>query len=487
MSDLTQVHCARPEVLLLTRNDAFNAHFQAQFAADFGITHCVSPESACETVQHSTSPVAALFLAPESIKSNEPQRVIDAMKSRFPESPIILLHDNIQLDPLIHLLDQQNLDHCFTWDYDPDTLRSIVRVASMRLRTPVRKRAQGTSAHPSKQKPAVLIVDDEVLGTKYLKKQLERLQSDFDVVCAADAEEALRILAQQSIQVVMTDQRMPGMSGQQLLNHVRQQYPQVIRILTSAYGELDVALDAVNEGRIFRYQKKPWEAQTVLDCLTHALQEADVVSHKQQAQAEDVAQAFETLLQQRRDALCQLLASLPGADDTSAQAYLDTMAAIPTLSPQAAHLRASQETAVEQDLITLLSEAVEGALARLPELSADAQGSISATSTISAIPAIPAISDARRAWVDALNRQCQRLSGTEASDPNLWDTMAEHPLTLLTHVLSPLTRIARPFLQQQAALIITWAITHRLSGQWQLTHGAEGCILSLTLPEQGQA
>lgn len=104
---------------------------------------------------------------------------------------------------------------------------------------------------------AILFVDDEEQALKYFRKLFE---DDFKVLTALSAEDAGTTLEEQGeeIGVVVSDHRMPGASGVSLLEQVKRKYPEIVRILTTAYSGLENAVAAVNEGGAFRYVTKPW-------------------------------------------------------------------------------------------------------------------------------------------------------------------------------------------------------------------------------------
>src|SRR5688572_26839461 len=105
---------------------------------------------------------------------------------------------------------------------------------------------------------AILLVDDERQTLKYFERAFAK---DFPVLTAPSADEAEAIVDANpgKIGVVISDQRMPGRSGVSLLNSVRRKHPGIVRMLTTAYSELDDAIEAVNRGEIFRYIVKPWD------------------------------------------------------------------------------------------------------------------------------------------------------------------------------------------------------------------------------------
>ncbi|WP_038822259.1 response regulator, partial [Pseudomonas aeruginosa] len=81
---------------------------------------------------------------------------------------------------------------------------------------------------------------------------------------------ALERLKTERIQVLVSDQRMPQMSGAELLAQARERYPETLRILLTGYSDLDAAVDALNDGGIFRYLTKPWNPQEMAFTLRQA-------------------------------------------------------------------------------------------------------------------------------------------------------------------------------------------------------------------------
>ena len=99
------------------------------------------------------------------------------------------------------------------------------------------------------------------------------MAADFDVKTAGSAAEALAILAEHAgeIAIVVSDQRMPEKTGVELLKEVREYYPEIVRLLTTAYTDLEDAIEAINRGEILRYIQKPWDLNTLKSELKHAL------------------------------------------------------------------------------------------------------------------------------------------------------------------------------------------------------------------------
>ena len=104
--------------------------------------------------------------------------------------------------------------------------------------------------------PIILYVDDERANRVVFE---QAFKGRFSVRVVASAEEALVVLRDHPVSVLVTDQRMPGMSGHELLEQARQLHPEVVRIIITAYGDVDLILRAVNDGLVARYLVKPWD------------------------------------------------------------------------------------------------------------------------------------------------------------------------------------------------------------------------------------
>ncbi|MEM8668459.1 MAG: response regulator [Planctomycetota bacterium] len=126
--------------------------------------------------------------------------------------------------------------------------------------------------------PPILLVDDEPEILHSLKSLLRR---EFTLHTAESGAEALKILAEHTIQVIMTDQRMPEMNGSQLLHEVNQVSPETIRIIFTGYADIKAVVDAINCGELYRYITKPWDPDELIDVLTAATKEFQRRKHQQ--------------------------------------------------------------------------------------------------------------------------------------------------------------------------------------------------------------
>ncbi|HTL15911.1 MAG TPA: hybrid sensor histidine kinase/response regulator [Patescibacteria group bacterium] len=121
------------------------------------------------------------------------------------------------------------------------------------------------------QKFAILYVDDEEKSLKYFTRAFNE---HFRIFTAPSAQEGLKVLNEHKdeIGLLMTDQRMPGEKGVWLLERARQLRPQIIRILATAFADMDAAIAAVNTGAIYKYVTKPWDPPELENTLKRGLE-----------------------------------------------------------------------------------------------------------------------------------------------------------------------------------------------------------------------
>src|SRR5205823_833738 len=101
----------------------------------------------------------------------------------------------------------------------------------------------------------LLVVDDE---PDVVQSVQDLLRLDYKVLGATRAKDGLRILQEQEVHLVMTDQRMPEMTGVEFLSQVRGDHPEAIRLLFTGYADLKAVVDAINQGNVYRYITQPW-------------------------------------------------------------------------------------------------------------------------------------------------------------------------------------------------------------------------------------
>lgn len=116
-------------------------------------------------------------------------------------------------------------------------------------------------------KPSVLIVDDE---PDVLFSLTGLLRRDFQVFTAQSGAEAMNVMAEQDVHVIMTDQRMPKMTGTELMGRVRAEHPDAVRIIFTGYADTRAVVDAINSGELYRYISKPWDPDDLIEVLREA-------------------------------------------------------------------------------------------------------------------------------------------------------------------------------------------------------------------------
>ena len=114
----------------------------------------------------------------------------------------------------------------------------------------------------------ILIVDDEVEVLNALKKTLQRAKEfDADVSIASNAEDAKNKLSEKDYDLVLSDYNMPNTNGVQLLTWVKENYPEVVRIIITGYSDLETAREAINQANVHNYIEKPWDNDSLREII----------------------------------------------------------------------------------------------------------------------------------------------------------------------------------------------------------------------------
>lgn len=123
--------------------------------------------------------------------------------------------------------------------------------------------------------PVVLLLDDEPNVTAGIKRALH--SEPWKIFTAATVGGAFDILARENVDVVVSDERMPGMSGSQFLAEVRKKYPNTIRMILSGQADLEAAVRAINEGEVYRFLLKPCNPADLRVTIRQALEHKQLV------------------------------------------------------------------------------------------------------------------------------------------------------------------------------------------------------------------
>lgn len=163
--------------------------------------------------------------------------------------------------------------------------------------------------------PATLLfVDDEANILAALKRLFR--PSGYRIFTAESGAAGLEILAKETVDLVISDMRMPEMNGAQFLEQVRQNWPDAVRILLTGYADIGSTIDAINKGQIYRYISKPWEDNDITITVRQALERRALEQEKAR---------LETLAQRQNEELKQLNASLEERVRTRTEQLSQTM------------------------------------------------------------------------------------------------------------------------------------------------------------------
>jgi two-component system probable response regulator PhcQ len=173
----------------------------------------------------------------------------------------------------------------------------------------------------------VLYIDDEEMALKYFKRAFS---DDYEVFKAASCAEGLELLRREAdrIGIVLSDQRMPGMQGAEVLGAVREEYPSKVRILVTAFSDLKSAIEAVNKGHIYQYVSKPWDNDEIVVILRRAADYYRVVAERNELLALKMSTLQRLIC---GDRLKWLLLLEPGGD---AAAFRGALSSLVTAMPE---------------------------------------------------------------------------------------------------------------------------------------------------------
>ncbi len=170
--------------------------------------------------------------------------------------------------------------------------------------------------------PKILFVDDEATAVKYFERAINSLAP---VITANSVEEGKRMLDMHAdtLLVLVSDQRMPGGYGNELLQYAQTQYPQIVRILTTAYSEMEQTVEAINRGQIHRYIHKPWEISAIRMELKQAMELASLRKERNQLLREKLGIWQKQIIANRISTLYLLFTSFAGNEPV--EAYLSAV------------------------------------------------------------------------------------------------------------------------------------------------------------------
>jgi diguanylate cyclase (GGDEF)-like protein len=124
----------------------------------------------------------------------------------------------------------------------------------------------------------LLLVDDDAAIGAAIKRLLR--QEGYKILSAHSGQEGLEILARNEVHVILSDQRMPEMTGVEFLSRVKDLYPKTVRLILSGYADLSSVTDAINQGAIYKFLTKPWDNETLCDNVLEAFRHYEQTQQK---------------------------------------------------------------------------------------------------------------------------------------------------------------------------------------------------------------
>jgi DNA-binding NtrC family response regulator len=115
----------------------------------------------------------------------------------------------------------------------------------------------------------IMVVDDEPANLRLLERLF---RNDYEIVSAESGADALRLLHQHDVALILTDQRMPDMTGIELLQRTATLRPHMVRIILTGYTDIDTLVEAINSGSVYKYVTKPWNNEELRLTISRAVE-----------------------------------------------------------------------------------------------------------------------------------------------------------------------------------------------------------------------
>ncbi len=183
--------------------------------------------------------------------------------------------------------------------------------------------------------PILLLVDDEPNVLSSLRRTLRSVAGR--VLTAEGGAAALQVLEREPVDLILSDMRMPNMTGAELLGHVAEQWPDVVRILLTGYADVESSIRAINEGHIYNYLTKPWNDRELALTIRNALEKKALQDERARLAAEladknerliELNRNLEELVKQRTASLRKTLGELNLANEKLKQQFLQIIKAL---------------------------------------------------------------------------------------------------------------------------------------------------------------
>lgn len=237
-------------------------------------------------------------------------------------------------------------------------------------------------APPGERARTLLLVDDEEGILSALKRVFRR--EGYHVLTASSGAEGLRVLAAHPVDVIISDQRMPGMAGVDFLRRAKELYPRTVRMTLSGYTDLQSIIDAVNEGAVYKFLTKPWDDSRLREHVALAFSQSEMADENRRLSHEVATANVELAAANRRlEGLVAREHARVNAMEVAARAARDMVDLMPV-------------AVFGVDATGMLAYANREALADWPELAADL-GCMPASPLCGLLEQLQPVADARDA------------------------------------------------------------------------------------------
>lgn len=162
----------------------------------------------------------------------------------------------------------------------------------------------------------ILFVDDETANLRLLERLF---RSSYEVFTAASGSEALELLAVHDVALIISDQRMPAMTGSEFLKHAAEMRPQTVRIMLTGYTDASALVDAINSGVVYKYITKPWVNEELQQTVKRALQHYETTKAQRQLQLQN--ERLQTRLKATKDSFVEVVMRMVDAKVPHSRAH----------------------------------------------------------------------------------------------------------------------------------------------------------------------
>lgn len=167
----------------------------------------------------------------------------------------------------------------------------------------------------------ILFVDDETANLRLLERMF---RGTYEVLSASSAAEALELIAVHDVALIISDQRMPSMTGIEFLKRAAKMRPQTVRIMLTGYTDAGALVDAINSGVVYKYVTKPWQNDELHQTVKRALQHYETTRAQRQLQLQN--ERLQSRLRATRDSFVDVVARMMELKEPNSRAHAERTA-----------------------------------------------------------------------------------------------------------------------------------------------------------------